>query len=64
MKKYQELHLKIINDIDLRVQTDLRTLSIILKRAKKLIEAQKLKSNKKQPIPSLEDNEMYQVMKM
>ncbi|CDW77840.1 UNKNOWN [Stylonychia lemnae] len=62
MMKYQELYDKIQKEIDDRIVNELKIASLMLKRAQKLLEAQKLQKVKAMKTVTIEENEMYQVM--
>ena len=62
-QKYFELKEKIESDIDIRAKSQAETLTILLKKAAKLLEGLKLRAESKQPGP-IEEQELYQVMQM
>lgn len=64
MDKYQDLKNKILAEIDNRITYQLKIISLILKRSKKLSQEKKLKMDKEGYKLNIDELEMYQVMKM
>ena len=64
MIKYQELEDKIKTTIDSKLQRQLKLTAMILRLSRKSLEKNKQKYKSDQDLGCLEDNQMYQIMKM